>query len=165
MTHKWWQNAVVYQIYPQSFQDSNHDGIGDLHGIIKRLPYLQKLGVDVLWLNPIYDSPLKDNGYDIADYEKILPTYGTMADFDELLAEIHNHEWIWLLITHLINTAGSRKANSPGITNTPITTSGAIRLTVMSRTTGEQHLVARLGRTFLNVGNITYTCLPLVNPT
>ncbi len=70
MTHKWWQNAVVYQIYPQSFQDSNHDGIGDLHGIIKRLPYLQKLGVDVLWLNPIYDSPLKDNGYDIADYEK-----------------------------------------------------------------------------------------------
>ncbi|ORN07981.1 glycoside hydrolase family 13 protein [Lentilactobacillus parabuchneri] len=91
MTHKWWQNAVVYQIYPQSFQDSNHDGIGDLHGIIKRLPYLQKLGVDVLWLNPIYDSPLKDNGYDIADYEKILPTYGTMADFDELLAEIHNH--------------------------------------------------------------------------
>ncbi len=70
MTHKWWQNAVVYQIYPQSFQDSNHDGIGDLPGIVSRLPYLQKLGVDVLWLNPIYDSPLKDNGYDIADYEK-----------------------------------------------------------------------------------------------
>lgn len=91
MTHKWWQNAVIYQIYPQSFQDSNNDGIGDLHGIIKRLPYLKKLGVDVLWLNPIYQSPLKDNGYDIADYKKILPDYGTMADFDELLKEVHAH--------------------------------------------------------------------------
>lgn len=91
MTHKWWQNAVIYQIYPQSFQDSNNDGIGDLHGIIKRLPYLKKLGVDVLWLNPIYQSPLKDNGYDIADYEKILPEYGTMTDFDELLKEVHAH--------------------------------------------------------------------------
>lgn len=91
MTHKWWQNAVIYQIYPQSFQDSNNDGIGDLHGIIKRLPYLKKLGVDVLWLNPIYQSPLKDNGYDIADYEKILPEYGTMTDFGELLKEVHAH--------------------------------------------------------------------------
>ncbi|MEE8823310.1 oligo-1,6-glucosidase [Lentilactobacillus sunkii] len=91
MTHKWWQNAVVYQIYPQSFQDSNHDGIGDLPGIVSRLPYLQKLGVDVLWLNPIYDSPLKDNGYDIADYEKVLPAYGSMADFNQMLKEIHHH--------------------------------------------------------------------------
>lgn len=91
MTHKWWQNAVVYQIYPQSFQDSNHDGIGDLPRIVKRLDYLKKLGVDVLWLNPIYDSPLKDNGYDIADYEKVLPTYGSMADFDEMLKQIHAH--------------------------------------------------------------------------
>lgn len=89
--NKWWQNAVIYQIYPQSFQDSNNDGIGDLHGIIKRLPYLKKLGVDVLWLNPIYQSPLKDNGYDIADYKKILPEYGTMSDFDDLLKAVHDH--------------------------------------------------------------------------
>lgn len=102
MTHKWWQNAVVYQIYPQSFQDSNHDGIGDLPGIVSRLPYLQKLGVDVLWLNPIYDSPLKDNGYDIADYEKILPTYGSMADFDKMLQEIHTHH-MKLLMDLVVN--------------------------------------------------------------
>ncbi|MCH5462669.1 alpha-glucosidase [Lactobacillus sp. LC28-10] len=91
MTNNWWQNAVIYQIYPQSFQDSNGDGIGDLHGIIKRLPYLKRLGVDVLWLNPIYQSPLQDNGYDIADYKKILPEYGTMSDFDDLLRAVHAH--------------------------------------------------------------------------
>lgn len=85
----WWKNAVVYQIYPKSFQDSNHDGIGDLQGIISRLDYLQKLGVDILWLNPIYRSPQVDNGYDISDYQAINPTLGTMADFDELLAAVH----------------------------------------------------------------------------
>lgn len=91
MAHKWWQNAVIYQIYPMSFQDSNNDGIGDLPGIEQRLPYLQKLGVDVLWLNPIYKSPNKDNGYDISDYEQIQPVYGSMAEFDKLLSQIHKH--------------------------------------------------------------------------
>ncbi|GAB6092672.1 glycoside hydrolase family 13 protein [Furfurilactobacillus curtus] len=90
-THQWFQDSVVYQIYPRSFQDSNHDGIGDLNGIRSRLDYLQKLGVDVLWLNPIYKSPDKDNGYDIADYEAIQPVFGTMTDFDQLLADIHEH--------------------------------------------------------------------------
>ncbi|MTV82029.1 glycoside hydrolase family 13 protein [Secundilactobacillus folii] len=89
MTKKWFQDSVIYQIYPRSFQDSNHDGIGDLNGIKERLDYLKKLGVDVLWLNPIYASPDKDNGYDIADYQKIQPAYGTMADFEALLAAMH----------------------------------------------------------------------------
>ncbi len=91
MTHKWWQNAVVYQIYPRSFQDSNNDGVGDLQGIVSRLPYLEKLGVDVLWLNPIYKSPDRDNGYDISDYKSIQPVYGTITDFDELLQQTHQH--------------------------------------------------------------------------
>ncbi|MCP9329113.1 glycoside hydrolase family 13 protein [Liquorilactobacillus satsumensis] len=88
---KWFQDSVVYQIYPMSFQDSNNDGIGDLNGIAQRLPYLKKLGIDVIWLNPIYKSPNKDNGYDIADYQNINPEYGTLADFDNLLKAIHQH--------------------------------------------------------------------------
>ena len=85
----WWANAVVYQIYPRSFQDSNGDGIGDLKGITSRLDYLADLGVDVLWLSPVFKSPQDDNGYDISDYQDIDPLFGTMADMDELLAEAH----------------------------------------------------------------------------
>lgn len=84
---KWWQSSVVYQIYPRSFQDSNGDGIGDIQGIISRLDYLAKLGIDVIWLSPVYQSPNDDNGYDISDYEAILPEFGTMADMDVLIAE------------------------------------------------------------------------------
>ena len=85
----WWANAVVYQIYPRSFQDSNGDGIGDLKGITSRLDYIADLGVDVIWLSPVYQSPQDDNGYDISDYEAIDPIFGTMDDMDELLAEAH----------------------------------------------------------------------------
>lgn len=85
----WWKNSVVYEIYVKSFQDSNHDGIGDLKGIMKRLDYLTYLGVDVLWLTPIYESPNDDNGYDISDYQKIMELYGTMEDFEELLNQAH----------------------------------------------------------------------------
>ncbi|MFT9469953.1 alpha-glucosidase [Leuconostoc pseudomesenteroides] len=88
-TEKWWQKAVVYQVYPKSFQDSNHDGIGDIRGIIQRLDYIKTLGVDVIWLNPIYKSPDIDGGYDISDYQNINPTFGSMADFDELLSKAH----------------------------------------------------------------------------
>ncbi|MBM7113137.1 glycoside hydrolase family 13 protein [Archangium primigenium] len=89
MTHPWWKDAVVYQIYPRSFQDSDGDGVGDLRGIIRRLDYLKRLGVDVLWLSPIYASPNDDNGYDISDYRAIMTEFGTMADFEELLREAH----------------------------------------------------------------------------
>lgn len=85
----WWTNAVVYQIYPRSFQDTNGDGIGDLKGITSRLDYLADLGVDVLWLSPVYKSPQDDNGYDISDYQSIDPLFGTLEDMDELLAEAH----------------------------------------------------------------------------
>ena len=84
---EWWKSAVVYQIYPRSFQDSNGDGFGDLQGIRSRLGYLKELGVDVLWLSPIYRSPQADNGYDISDYQDIDPVFGTMKDFDQLIAE------------------------------------------------------------------------------
>ncbi|HWF66292.1 MAG TPA: alpha-amylase family glycosyl hydrolase, partial [Acidobacteriaceae bacterium] len=83
----WWQNAVIYEIYPRSFQDSNGDGVGDLNGITEHLDYLQKLGVDAIWLTPIYPSPQVDFGYDISDYRAIDPQYGTMADFDRLVKE------------------------------------------------------------------------------
>ena len=85
----WWKEAVVYQVYPQSFADSNGDGIGDLNGLTERLPYLAKLGIDVIWLSPVYASPMDDNGYDIADYRAIQPEYGTLEDFDRMLARAH----------------------------------------------------------------------------
>lgn len=87
----WWKKAVVYQVYPKSFQDSNGDGIGDIKGIISRLGYLEKLGIDAIWLSPVYKSPGVDNGYDISDYEAIDPQYGTMEDMDNLIAEAKKH--------------------------------------------------------------------------
>ena len=89
MNKTWWKEAVIYQIYPRSFMDSNGDGIGDIKGITSRLDYLKYLGVDVLWLSPIYQSPNDDNGYDISDYQAIMDEFGTMEDFDELLLEAH----------------------------------------------------------------------------
>ena len=90
VTKKWWKEAVFYQIYPRSFYDTNDDGIGDLRGIIEKLDYLKDLGVDALWLSPIYDSPNDDNGYDIRDYYKIMQAFGTMEDFEELLSKVHD---------------------------------------------------------------------------
>lgn len=89
MNRTWWKEAVIYQIYPRSFMDSNGDGIGDLQGIISRLDYLKYLGIDVIWLSPVYKSPNDDNGYDISDYQDIMDEFGTMKDFDELLAAAH----------------------------------------------------------------------------
>ncbi|MBN1072852.1 alpha-glucosidase [Clostridium botulinum] len=89
MKTNWWKESVVYQIYPRSFKDSNGDGIGDIRGIIEKLDYLKELGIDVIWLSPVYKSPNDDNGYDISDYKDIMTEFGTMNDFDELLNSAH----------------------------------------------------------------------------
>ncbi len=88
----WWKEAIVYQIYPRSFKDTNGDGIGDLQGIVKSLDYVKSLGVTAVWLNPIYSSPNDDNGYDVSDYRNIMADFGTMADFDQLLSEMHKRD-------------------------------------------------------------------------
>ena len=90
MNEKWWKNAVVYQIYPRSFKDSNGDGIGDLEGIYEKLDYLAELGIDVIWMSPVYKSPNDDNGYDISDYQDIMDDFGTMDDFDRVLNKAHS---------------------------------------------------------------------------
>lgn len=86
---KWWKDGVVYQIYPASFKDSNGDGIGDLNGILSELDYIQSIGVDIIWICPMYDSPQVDMGYDISDYENVYPPYGTVQDMERLIAETH----------------------------------------------------------------------------
>ncbi len=91
-TREWWKEAVVYQVYPRSFNDSDGDGIGDIQGVIDRLDYIDRLGADVIWLNPVYESPQNDNGYDISDYRSIHHEYGSMADWEELLSAVHDRD-------------------------------------------------------------------------
>lgn len=99
---QWWKEAIVYQIYPRSFKDSDGDGVGDLRGVIEKLDYIKSLGVDAVWLNPIFKSPNDDGGYDISDYYAIQPEFGTMADFDELLAGLHKRN-LKLIIDLVLN--------------------------------------------------------------
>ena len=89
MPNDQWRQWVVYQVYPRSFADSDGDGVGDLRGVLSHLDYLHRLGVDVVWLSPVYRSPMDDNGYDISDYTDIDPLFGTLADLDELITELH----------------------------------------------------------------------------
>ncbi len=117
----WWKEAVVYQIYPRSFKDSDGDGIGDLKGIIEKLDYVKSLGIDMVWLNPVYASPNKDNGYDISDYQDIMKEFGTMSDFDSLLKGFHERNikvFMDLVVNHCSNEhawfqSASRDRNSP----------------------------------------------------
>jgi oligo-1,6-glucosidase len=102
MTKNWWKEAVIYQVYPRSFKDSNADGIGDLQGIISKLDYLKELGIDVIWLSPHYQSPNIDNGYDISNYQAIMNEFGTMQDFDCMLTEIHKRG-LKLIIDLVVN--------------------------------------------------------------
>ena len=112
---KWWKNAVVYQIYPRSFMDSNGDGIGDIRGIITKLDYLEELGIDAVWLSPVCKSPQDDNGYDISDYQDIDPMFGNIRDMEELIQEAkkRNIRIIMDLVlnhsSHLMNISGFRK--------------------------------------------------------
>ena len=102
MEKKWWKESVVYQIYPKSFKDSNGDGIGDIRGIIQKLDYLKELGVNVLWISPMLESPQDDNGYDISDYRRIYKEYGNMEDYEELLSEAHKRD-IRILMDLVVN--------------------------------------------------------------
>ena len=86
-TKAWWHRSTIYQVYPRSFADSNGDGVGDIQGIISKLEYLKALGIEIIWLSPIYASPMDDNGYDISNYQEIAPEFGTLADFDRLVTE------------------------------------------------------------------------------
>ena len=88
-TNRWWRGAVIYQIYPRSFLDTNGDGVGDLPGIVAKLDYIASLGVDAIWISPFFKSPMADFGYDIADYRDVDPLFGTLEDFDRLLARAH----------------------------------------------------------------------------
>jgi len=106
MEKKWWHKCVVYQIYPRSFQDSNGDGIGDIPGIISRLDYIKTLGVDVIWLSPVYKSPMEDNGYDISDYQDIDPIFGTLHDMDTLITEA-NKRGIKIVMDLVVNHTSS----------------------------------------------------------
>ena len=90
-SERWWTTAVFYQVYPRSFADSNGDGVGDLEGLRRRLDYLTWLGVDAIWLSPFYRSPMVDFGYDVSDYRDVDPVFGSLGDFDRLLAEAHQH--------------------------------------------------------------------------
>lgn len=107
MNKKWWQTSVVYQIYPKSFNDSNGDGIGDIPGIIEKLDYLQTLGIDVIWLSPVYSSPMKDNGYDISDYQNIAAEFGTLEDMELLIQEASTRN-IKIIMDLVINHTSSQ---------------------------------------------------------
>src|ERR1700749_1230964 len=106
---EWWKHAVIYEVYPRSFADSNGDGVGDLNGITSHLDYLQKLGVDAIWLAPIYPSPQVDFGYDISDYTNVDPQYGTLADFDRLRAAADKRH-IRLILDMILNHTSDQSA-------------------------------------------------------
>ena len=127
----WWRNGIFYQIYPRSFQDSNADGVGDIAGIVDRLPYLQALGIDAVWLSPIFPSPMADFGYDISDYTGIDPLFGTMDDFDALvaprMAAVSRSFSISFPTIPPTSIPGSSKAAAPAKIPSATGTSGAIR--------------------------------------
>ena len=139
MADDWWKQAVIYQIYPRSFQDTNGDGIGDLRGIEERLDHLLALGVDALWLSPVYPSPMADFGYDVADYCGIDPIFGALADFDRLRAKPtgagSSSSWISCRTTVRTSIPGSWKAGPPAPRRSATGTSGAMRHRMAGRRT------------------------------
>jgi alpha-glucosidase len=156
----WWRNGIFYQIYPRSFQDSDADGVGDLKGIIGRLPYLQTLGIDAVWLSPIFASPMADFGYDISDYTGIDPLFGTMEDFDALVAAAHDAglKVILDLVPNHTSDQHPSKAAAHAITQNATGTSGVTRRRMAARrTTGCRNLAAVRGPTMRRLGNITIT--------
>jgi oligo-1,6-glucosidase len=172
----WWTRAVVYQVYPRSFQDSDGDGIGDLGGVLQRLDHLADLGVDVLWLSPVYPSPQADNGYDISDYQDVDPLFGTLAQLDELIAELHrrgmrlvldlvvNHtsdEHPWFAESRASRTSAKRDCTGGGLLEAASPPENRAR----SRPTGRPPSPAPRGRSTRPVASTTCTCSPRSSPT
>ena len=156
----WWHDKVAYQIYPKSFLDTNGDGIGDLRGIISKLDYLKELGVDIIWLSPIYKSPFVDQGYDISDYYAIAEEFGTMEEFDELLAESKKRGIsILLSITVLTSTSGLKR-HSQTQTVSMLTISSSVKAkTAILQAIIAHILAAAAGNQFQTATNIIYICL------
>ena len=167
----WWQRSVVYQIYPRSFCDANGDGIGDIQGIMGKLDYIKALGAEVIWLSPVYQSPNDDNGYDISDYRAIHPEFGTMADFDEMLAGMHQRG-LRLVMDLVVNHCSDEHSwfqqartsrDNPFMTGS----SGASRCSgkgcmprTGNRTTGSRSSVAPPGNGTRPPASTTCTCSP-----
>lgn len=164
MTEKWWHDKIAYQIYPKSFLDSNGDGIGDLRGIISKLDYIKVLGIDIIWLSPIYKSPFVDQGYDISDYYAIAEEFGTMEEFDELLAEAKNviciSSWIWSSTTALTNMNGSKKLWLIQMVNMQIIFISGKEKTVTRQATIVLTSAAAAGKRFREQTNTISICSP-----
>lgn len=159
----WYDNAIIYQIYPKSFQDTNGDGIGDLNGIKKRIPYLKSLGVNAIWLNPVFVSPQVDNGYDVSNYFAIDPQMGTMADMESLIHELHKNG-IHLIMDFVLNHTSDQH---PGFRMQLVIRRAFIEtiiflldMIISVRIIGEAFLVEVSGkRILLKRGNFTFTYL------
>ena len=160
MNKQWWKEAVAYQVYPRSFNDSNDDGIGDLPGVIEKLDYLKDLGIDVIWLSPMYKSPNDDNGYDISDYKAIMDEFGTMEDFDELLSKTHERGMkliLDLVVNHTpMNILGLSNLNQVKIVLNEIGTFGKTqRMMAQNLIIGKAFSMDQLGNTIAIQVNIT----------
>ena len=149
----WWRDAVTYQIYIRSFADSNGDGIGDVEGIRSKLPYLQKLGVDAIWITPWYPSPQNDHGYDVSDYLNIEPDYGTLKDAERLISDAHDHGIKIIIdivpITPQINMPGSKPRSKQNQDHrkeiVTFSVMAKVQMVICRRITGKQYLADQHG--------------------
>ena len=162
MTNDWWRGSVTYQVYPRSFQDSDADGIGDLPGITRRLQYIAGLGVDAVWLSPVFASPMADMGYDVSDYTDIDPLFGTLSDFDAMVSRAHEHGLKVIIDQVLaiprISTRSLSKAAGIGTIRRPTGMSGPMPgPTARRRTTGHRSSAARPGNGTGIASSITCT--------
>ena len=164
MTEKWWHDKIAYQIYPKSFLDSNGDGIGDLRGIISKLDYIKALGIDIIWLSPIYKSPFVDQGYDISDYYAIAEEFGTMEEFLNCLQKQKNviciSSWIWSSTTALTNMNGSKKLWLIQMVNMQIIFISGKEKTVTRQATIVLTSAAAAGNRFREQTNTISICSP-----
>ena len=159
MERIWWKEAVGYQIYPRSFKDSNNDGIGDIRGIISKLDYLKELGIDVIWICPMYKSPNDDNGYDISDYQDIMDDFGNMEDFDLMLDEVHKRG-MKLIIDLVINhTSDEHPWFIESKLSKDIGISGEMEKMVLNLIIGKVYLKDQHGNMMKIQNNIFYTYL------